>query len=228
MDDGESARLRGEMVETQLRARGIASEPVLAAMTRVPREQFVPPDLRSAAYSDEALPIAAGQTISQPYMVGRMSELLEPAPGKRILEVGTGSGYQAAVLATIGCLVTSVERKAELAEAARARVAELGLGDLVRIEVGDGSVGRPREGPFDGIVVTAAAPRIPPALPDQLAVNGRLVVPIGARDHQELMLVIRGPDGYTQYDCGPCVFVPLVGEGGFREEAPRRWLGRIL
>jgi protein-L-isoaspartate(D-aspartate) O-methyltransferase len=216
------------MVERQLRERGIASESVLTAMAELPREPFVPAELRYAAYSDEALPIAAGQTISQPYMVARMTELLDPLPGKRILEVGTGSGYQAAVLAAIGCHVLSIERKAGLAEAAAARISALGLGERVRIEVGDGSVGRPAEAPFDGIVVTAAAPRVPPALPDQLAPGGRLVVPIGARDHQELILVVRGPDGFAQYDCGPCVFVPLVGDGGFREEIPRRWFGKIL
>jgi protein-L-isoaspartate(D-aspartate) O-methyltransferase len=216
------------MVEQQLRARGIASEPVLAAMARLPRESFVPVELQASAYSDEALPISAGQSISQPYMVGRMTELLDPRPGKRILEIGTGSGYQAAVLAMIGCRVTSIERKTALAEAASVRIAALGLGGLVRIEVGDGSLGRPDEPPFDGIVVTAAAPRVPPALPDQLADGGRLVVPIGRRDHQELILLVRGPQGWARYDCGPCVFVPLVGEGGFREEMPRRWLGRVL
>jgi protein-L-isoaspartate(D-aspartate) O-methyltransferase len=216
------------MVEQQLRARGIASQPVLAAMARLPREPFVPAELQASAYSDEALPIPAGQSISQPYMVGRMTELLDPRPGKRILEIGTGSGYQAAVLATIGCRVTSIERKTALAEAASVRIAALGLGGLVRIEVGDGSLGRPDEPPFDGIVVTAAAPRVPPALPDQLADGGRLVAPIGRRDHQELILLVRGPQGWARYDCGPCVFVPLVGEGGFREEMPRRWLGRVL
>ncbi len=228
MDDEEATRRRVQMVQEQLRARGIASEPVLAAMARIPREPFVSDELKSVAYSDEALPIAAGQTISQPYMVARMSELLDPEPGKRILEIGTGSGYQAAVLAMLGCRVTSIERKAELAETARARIADLGLQDAVRIEVGDGSMGRPGEEPFDGIVVTAAAPRVPPALPDQLAIGGRLVVPIGRRDHQELVLVVRGPGGFAQYDCGPCVFVPLVGEGGFSEETPRKWFGRIF
>jgi protein-L-isoaspartate(D-aspartate) O-methyltransferase len=197
-------------------------------MAQLPREPFVPDELRSYAYSDEALPIEAGQTISQPYMVARMTELMDPRPGKRILEIGTGSGYQAAVLAALGCRVTSIERKAQLAESAASNIASVGLGHLVTVEVGDGSLGRPQDEPFDGILVTAAAPRVPPALPDQLAIGGRLVVPIGMRDHQELVLVVRGPSGFAQYNCGPCVFVPLVGEGGFSEETPRRLPGQVL
>jgi protein-L-isoaspartate(D-aspartate) O-methyltransferase len=218
------------MVEDQLRARGIRNEAVLSAMARVPRELFVPAQLRHAAYSDEALPIGGDQTISQPYMVGRMTELLEPAPGKRILEIGTGSGYQAAVLAYMGCRVISIERKAELVDAAAQRIADLGLGDYVTIEIGDGSVGRPEYAPFDGIIVTAAAPAIPPSLPDQLAIGGRLLVPVGRRDHQELVMLIRDPEGFARFDCGPCIFVPLVGQGGFEaeKEGPSRWFGRWI
>ncbi len=216
------------MVDRQLRARGIRDERVLEAMRRLPREAFVPDDVRGNAYADEALPIGSGQTISQPYMVARMTELLEPAAGKRLLEIGTGSGYQAAILASLGCSVLSVERKPELVRIACKRLLELGFGELVEVEIGDGSLGRPNEAPFDGIVVTAAAPHVPPALPPQLAVGGRLVVPVGRRDQQELMLVVREPDGFHRFDCGPCVFVPLVGEGGFAEQAPARFLGRIL
>jgi protein-L-isoaspartate(D-aspartate) O-methyltransferase len=215
------------MVERQLRGRGIRDESVLAVMADLPRDLFVPPDLHEHAYSDDALPIASGQSISQPYMVARMTELLQPRPGARILEVGTGSGYQAAVLASLGCVVISIERHAELAEAARARIEKLGLSGAVVIVVGDGSVGRPDEAPFDGIVVTAAAPAVPKALPAQLTDGGRLVVPVGPRRRQELMLVVRRGDAFERRDCGACVFVPLVGKGGFSEEgARRRWFGR--
>jgi protein-L-isoaspartate(D-aspartate) O-methyltransferase len=223
----QSAGRRAEMVERQLRARGIRSEAVLEVMGRLPRELFVREELRSRAYDDEALPIAGGQTISQPYMVGRMTELLDLRPGMRVLEVGTGSGYQAAVLAALGCRVTTIERRAELAKAAAHLMAELGLSDLVSIEVGDGSLGHPDDDPFDGILVTAAAPRIPPALPDQLIVGGRLVAPVGRRDLQELVLVVRGGDGFRSFDCGPCVFVPLVGRDGF-ESAPASSFDRLL
>lgn len=225
-----AARLRAEMVEHQLRGRGIRDETVLAAMAALSRELFVPDEMLRHAYSDDALPIEAGQSISQPYMVARMTELLEPRPEMRVLEVGTGSGYQAAVLASIGCHVVTVERHAELAATAGARLAQLGLEDLVRIDVGDGSLGRPQDAPFDGIVVTAAAPAVPAALPGQLADGGRLVVPVGPRDRQELMLVVRHGDEFEERDCGPCVFVPLVGAGGFEAAGPRRrpWFRRLL
>jgi len=224
-----ATQLRAEMVERQLHRRGIRDEAVLAAMAAVPRELFVPRDVLSYAYSDEALPIEAGQSISQPYIVARMTELLEPRPGMRILEVGTGSGYQAAVLAAIGCGVVSMERHADLAASAQARLAELGFGDLVRIEIGDGSLGRPQDAPFEGIVVTAAAPAVPAALRTQLADGGRLVVPVGSRDRQELLLVVRRGDGFEERRCGPCIFVPLVGAGGFDEAGSptRAWFGRL-
>jgi protein-L-isoaspartate(D-aspartate) O-methyltransferase len=217
------------MVEHQLRDRGIRDELVLEAMSIVPRELFVPPSLQSNAYGDDALPIASGQTISQPYMVARMTELLEPRPGKRILEVGTGSGYQAAVLAQLGCVVLSVERHAALADTARDRLEGLGLAASVRIVVGDGSLGRPDDAPFDGIVVTAAAPSIPHQLCDQLIDGGRLVIPVGPRRRQELVLITRRGGEYDRQDCGACVFVPLVGKLGFSEsEARRGWPGRLL
>jgi protein-L-isoaspartate(D-aspartate) O-methyltransferase len=218
------------MVERQLRGRGILDERVLASMAAIPRDRFVPPGILSHAYSDDALPIEAGQSISQPYIVARMTELLEPRPGMRVLEVGTGSGYQAAVLAQLGCGVISVERHAELADAARDRLTALGLAERVRIEVGDGSVGRPEDAPFDGIVVTAAAPRVPLPLTEQLADGGRLVVPVGPRERQELVLVIRHGETLERHDCGGCVFVPLVGASGFSEEEARRrrWPGLLL
>lgn len=215
------------MVEHQLRGRGIRDESVLAAMASLPRDLFVPPHLRSHAYNDDALPIASGQSISQPYMVARMTELLESRPGSRVLEVGTGSGYQAAVLAQLGCSVISVERHADLADAARARLEALGLAAAVTVVVGDGSLGRPEDAPFDGIVVTAAAPAVPDALPAQLADGGRLVIPVGPRRRQELILILRHGDTFERHECGACVFVPLVGKNGFSEkEARRRWFGR--
>jgi len=209
------------MVERQLRGRGIRDEAILAAMAAVPRELFVPSDLLKHAYSDQALPIEAGQAISQPYIVAQMTELLEPRPGMRVLEVGTGSGYQAAVLATIGCRVITIERHAELAATAVARLAELGLLDLVRVEVGDGSLGRPDDAPFEGIVVTAAAPAVP--------TGGRLVVPVGSQGLQEMVLLVRHGEDYEELPSGACVFVPLVGAGGFGESEARRrpFFGRL-
>ena len=206
---------RAAMVATQLRRRGIADERVLSAMSSVPRELFVGASVRRSAYEDAALPIPAGQSISQPYMVAQMTELLRVRPGDRILEIGTGSGYQAAVLATLGAGVLSIERYPELADAARERLETLGLVDRVRIRVGDGSLGAPDEAPFDGIVVTAAAPRIPEALLDQLADGGRLVIPVGSRQRQQLIVATRHGNDWEQHSEGDCVFVPLVGAGGW-------------
>ena len=172
--------------------------------------------MRSAAHADEALPIEAGQTISQPYIVGRMTELLRVAPGDRVLDVGTGSGYQAAVLAEIGCRVVSIERIAELAETARERLATLGYGDRVEVRVGDGSLGDPDGAPWRGILVAAAAPTIPEALRSQLAPDrGRLVLPVGDRDQQDLRVVERRGDEWLETSDGPVMFVPLIGSEGF-------------
>ena len=209
-------RDREAMVDRQLRGRGIGDERVLAAMGSVPRERFVEDRDRSIAYADEALPIEAGQTISQPFMVARMTELLEVEPGERILEIGTGSGYQAAVLARLGARVTSIERQATLVPAARARLRDLGLRDLVELRVADGSLGDPAGAPWDGIIVTAAAPAVPQALREQLAEGGHLVIPVGPRDRQVLMVVTRHGDEWTERPDGACVFVPLIGEGGFK------------
>jgi protein-L-isoaspartate(D-aspartate) O-methyltransferase len=210
-----TARERAEMVAGQLRRRGIADERVLAAMMTVPREAFIEPDLRWAAYRDEALPIASGQSISQPYMVARMTELLRVRPGDRVLEVGTGSGYQAAVLAVLGASVLSIERHDDLAAEARLRLERLGLDRAVEIRVGDGSLGAPDAAPFDGIVVTAAPPAIPGALRDQLADGGRLVIPVGPRARQQLIVATRHGDQIDERPAGECVFVPLVGAGGW-------------
>jgi protein-L-isoaspartate(D-aspartate) O-methyltransferase len=145
-----------------------------------------------------------------------MTELLDPQPGDRVLEIGTGSGYQAAILALLGCQVVSIERQAELATAARVRIAEIGLGGAVEVRVGDGSVGDPAGAPWDGIVVTAAAPAIPTALREQLDPNGgRLVIPVGRRSHQDLILVVRDGDEWRETNDGPVVFVPLIGAEGF-------------
>ena len=203
------------MVARQLRGRGIRDERVLEVMGAVPREAFVSAAERRHAYADEALPIDAGQTISQPFMVARMTELLEVEPGDRILEIGTGSGYQAAVLARLGARVTSLERQAVLAPTARARIGDLGLGELVEIRVADGSLGDPAGAPWDGIIVTAAAPAIPDALREQLADGGHLVIPVGPRDRQILMVVTRQGQDWSEKPDGACVFVPLIGAGGF-------------
>jgi protein-L-isoaspartate(D-aspartate) O-methyltransferase len=213
-----SAAARAAMVARQLKARGIRDERVLRAMGTVPRELFVPESMQAAAYADEALPIPAGQTISQPYMVARMTELLAPRAGERVLDIGTGSGYQAAILAILGAQVESIERQSELAASARERLARIGLGGAVDIRVGDGSLGDPDGAPWDGILVAAAAPAVPPALREQLSPDGgRLVIPIGNRSRQDLILVVRDRDEYRERNDGPCVFVPLVGAGGFPE-----------
>jgi protein-L-isoaspartate(D-aspartate) O-methyltransferase len=209
------------MVAKQLRRRGIRDERVLDAMATTPREQFVPGVPTSLAYDDRALPIDAGQTISQPYMVARMTELLRIEPGDRVLEIGTGSGYQAAVLAKLGATVTSIERLADLADAARATLRQLGI-EGVDVRVGDGSKGDPDGAPWDGIVVTAAGPSIPHALREQLEVGARLVIPVGPRYQQELVVVERrSPNDWQEWSDGAVVFVPLVGEGGWSETESR-------
>lgn len=211
----DPARARAAMVADQLRARGVSDERVLAAMSAVPREIFVPESSRRDAYADEALPIDAGQTISQPLMVAKMTEHLAVQPGDRILEIGTGSGYQAAILAALGARVTSLERHAVLIPTARARIEGLDLPGSVTIREADGSLGDAEGAPWDGIIVTAAAPAVPQALRDQLADGGRLVIPVGSRDRQLLTVVRRAGDDWLEFTDGYCVFVPLIGPGGF-------------
>lgn len=205
------------MVATQLRGRGIADERVLAVMGTLPRERFMDARDAGVAYRDGAAQIAEGQTISQPYVVARMTELLQVAPGDRILEIGTGSGYQAAVLAGLGARVRSIERFPTLATAARERLAALGI-ENVEIRVGDGSLGDPEGAPWDGIIVTAAAPAVPDALREQLAIGGRLVIPVGGRWDQLLLVIERhGPSDWAETSDGAVIFVPLIGPGGFPE-----------
>jgi protein-L-isoaspartate(D-aspartate) O-methyltransferase len=202
------------MVERQLLGRDIVDVRVLDAMRTVPRELFVLPEERGHAYDDVALPIGAGQTISQPYMVARICELLALRGGERVLDVGTGSGYQAAVLAELADEVHTIERVPELAERARETLAAAGYG-RVQVHVGDGTLGLPAHAPYAGIAVAAAAPRPPAALYDQLEPGGRLVVPVGRRRGQLLQVVVRSPEGPAVLHSVPCRFVPLVGEEGF-------------
>jgi protein-L-isoaspartate(D-aspartate) O-methyltransferase len=240
-------RARAAMVADQLRRRGVRDERVLAVMASLPRERFVPELPVRAVYDDRALPIDAGQTISQPFVVARMTELLQVERGDRVLEIGTGSGYQAAVLACLGARVRSIERFDLLAEQARRHLASAGIpvvgdaaevaaidaedgdaaaghaaaghaaaGGVVEVVVDDGSSGDPTGAPWDGILVTAAAPSIPDALREQLAIGARLVIPVGPRNVQELIVVERvAADEWRETSDGPVVFVPLVGEGGW-------------
>jgi len=202
------------MVERQLRRRDIVDERVLAAMERVPRECFVPAELRSRAYDDAALPIGGGQTISQPYMVAAICAVLGLTGDEHVLDVGTGSGYQAAVLAELAAEVDTIERIPELAGQARSNLEAAGYGG-VRVHVGDGSRGLPDQAPFDAIAVGAAAPGLPQTLYDQLKTRGRLAVPVGDRGAQQLELIVRSPEGPAVVRSVPCRFVPLLGEEGF-------------
>ncbi len=203
------------MVERQLRRRGIEDERVLEAMARVARELFLPESLRHRAYADAALPIGSGQTMSQPYMVALICEQLALRGRERVLDVGTGSGYQAAVLAELAEEVHSIERLPELAERARESLAAAGYAGRVHVHVGDGTRGVPEHAPYDAIAVAAAAPEAPASLYEQLEPRGRLVVPVGDRLEQRLEVVVRTPEGPATLDSVPCRFVPLVGSEGF-------------
>ena len=208
------AEQRRAMVREQIRDRGIVAPRLLEAFLSVPRHLFVPEEFRSAAYADQPLPIGEGQTISQPFMVAAMTAALELAGTERVLEIGTGSGYQAAVLSLLALEVHSVERSAALAEAAQARLLELGYRN-VHVHVGDGSLGWPDAAPYHASIVTAGAPRVPAPLVEQLVEGGRLVVPVGDAQQQELLLVRRYGAKTTSQLLHYCRFVPLVGRHGW-------------
>ncbi len=201
-------RLREAMVTSQILARDVRDPEVLRAMRAVPRHLFVPEEMRDHAYEDRALPVGHGQTISQPYVVAAMSEALRAERGMKVLEVGTGTGYQAAVLAEMGLRVWSIEIIPELARSARERLRALGYPSVTVIE-GDGYAGWPPEAPYDRIIVTAAPPDVPQALKDQLAVGGRMVLPVGDLD-QDLVVLQKTPEGFTRSVLFPVRFVPMV------------------
>jgi len=208
-------RQRERMVNDQLKARGIADARVLAVMGELPRHLFVEEALAGQAYLDCPLPIGEGQTISQPYIVALMSELLQVEPGMKVLEIGTGSGYQAAVLARLGADVHTVERIPKLCAAARERLLSMGLFN-VHVKQDDGTLGWPSAAPFDRIIVTAGGPEIPQPLIDQLGQGGRLILPLGAtRRSQRLVLVEKSPDGVRQSEVCSVAFVDLVGKHGW-------------
>ena len=218
MDDvqqtGQWKQDREQMVREQLAGRDIGNPRVLAAFRAVPRHEFVPPASRQWAYADYPLPLAAGQTISQPYVVALMSQLLDLTGSERVLEVGTGSGYQTAILARLAAQVYSVERLPDLSRAAAETLARLGVSN-VKLRVGDGSLGWPQHAPFDAIVVTAAAPALPPPLLAQLTAGGRLVLPVGRPFDQHLQRWRRRGEGWHAETLAAVAFVPLVGRHGW-------------
>ena len=209
-DTPETKKLRERMVEQQIKARGVSNRNVIAAMLKVPRHMFVPDDMVPYAYDDYPLPIGEGQTISQPYIVALMTELLEPKPTDVVLEIGTGSGYQAAVLAQIVKRVYSVERISKLAEFAKKNLRMLGINN-VEVVLGDGWYGLPEHAPYNGIIVTAAPEDVPKPLLDQLADEGRLVIPIGT-DFQRLWVIRREGEIFERIPSIPVRFVPLISE----------------
>ena len=210
------AEARARMVEEQIRARGVTDVRVLEAMRAVPRHEFVDASDRSAAYADRALPIGQRQTISQPYMVAVMTAALALPRHARVLEIGTGSGYQSAILAVLADEVISIERQETLASQARERLGRLGYHN-VRVVVGDGSLGWPESAPYTGIIVTAGAPAVPDALRQQLADGAKLVIPVGNEYLQHLMVITRLGDTFDEQRGEPCAFVPLVGQRAWPE-----------
>jgi protein-L-isoaspartate(D-aspartate) O-methyltransferase len=210
------------MVEYQIRRRGVRDENVLEAMFQVPRHEFVPPAYLASAYDDRPLPIGESETISQPYIVAAMSAAARVQPGDKALEVGTGTGYQAAILAHLGATVYTVERNSQLAESARERLARLGY-KTIEVICGDGTEGHPAAAPYQVIVVTAAAPLVPPPLLDQLDDAGRMVIPVGDLLHQDLQLIFkRGGEVATRL-LDPCQFVPLIGKHAWPEKPDHYW-----
>jgi len=211
---------RQAMLDTQLRRRGITDHAILSAMAAVPRHEFVPSEFRNRAYEDAPLPIGEGQTISQPYIVAAMTVALRLTGSERVLEIGTGFGYQAAILATLAKEVFTMEYRPELAAESATRLARLGYTN-VHVHCGDGTLGLPDFAPFDAMLVAAAAPSVPAPLLDQLAHGGRLIVPVGDVENQELRLVERTGNSFQTTQLEPCRFVPLVGAHGWKE-APLR------
>jgi protein-L-isoaspartate(D-aspartate) O-methyltransferase len=209
-------RAREKMVEEQIAARGIKNSRLLAAMRKLPRHLFVDPGLLQRAYDDSSLPIGGKQTVSQPYMAARMTEALELSGEEKVLEIGTGSGYQTALLAEMSFNVFSVEKIRALAMKARALLDRLQYHNIA-IQVGDGSIGWPEHSPFDAIIVTAGAPDLPRPLLEQLAVGGRLVIPVGDDESQVLVRVTRHPSKFEEEQLGDCRFVKLWGKFGWQE-----------
>ncbi len=207
---------RSQMVEQQIRARGITNPRVLGAMREIPRHLFIPPPYDRSAYEDAPLPIGNGQTISQPYIVALMTELLDPQPTDHVLEIGAGSGYQAAILSLLVQHITTVERIPDVADLARKNIAKLGLKNI-HIIIGDGTWGYPDNAPYNGIMITAATPEIPKPLIDQLAIGGVLVAPVGDREIQELVTVTKKESGMVRSAHGGVRFVPLIGEYGWAD-----------
>ncbi|QGZ95947.1 protein-L-isoaspartate(D-aspartate) O-methyltransferase [Terricaulis silvestris] len=210
------AQARQHMVRTQLKRRGIAAPAVLAAMREVPREAFVPEHLAQHAYEDRPLPIEAGQTISQPFMVAAMIEAAELERGNRVLEIGAGSGYAAAVMSRIAAHVYAIERHAELVEIAAARLKRLGY-DTVELHVGDGTEGLPDAAPFDAIIASAGGPFVPQVLKEQLEIGGRLVMPVGDGEQRLLKITRASATHLEEEDLGGVAFVPLIGAHGWKE-----------
>ena len=218
LDAPEWEARRRAMIREQIEARGLTNPAVLEALRTTPRHLFVPPGRRDRAYDDCALPIGEGQTISQPYIVALMTSLIEPKPGMRVLEIGTGSGYQAAVLSRCVGAVDTIENHPRLARQAAERFRALGLANI-RARMGDGYNGWPGGGPYDAVLVTAAPEKVPPPLLDQLVVGGRLVAPVGSsRNGQELVVVIRTAAGFETTSIAPVMFVPMTGRSERRAE----------
>jgi protein-L-isoaspartate(D-aspartate) O-methyltransferase len=216
LEKKEYAVQREEMIEKQLRRRGIQDAAVLAAMAAVPRHEFVSEDVRAHAYDDLPLPIGSGQTISQPYIVAAMTTALHLQPGDRVLEIGTGCGYHAAVLSRLAKEVFTIERRPELASSASARLVRLGYSNA-HVHCGDGTLGLPEFAPFDAILVAAAAPAVPKTLLAQLAEGGRIILPVGGAEHQELQLIEKHGDTFPTKMLEGCRFVPLLGYHGWQE-----------
>lgn len=216
LEKKECAARREEMIEKQLRRRGIQDAAVLAAMAAVPRHEFVSEDVRAHAYDDLPLPIGSGQTISQPYIVAAMTAALHLQPGDRVLEIGTGCGYHAAVLSRLAKEVFTIERRPELASSASARLTRLGYSNA-HVHCGDGTLGLPEFAPFDAILVAAAAPAVPKPLLAQLAEGGRIILPVGGAEHQELQLIEKHGDTFPIKMLEGCRFVPLLGYHGWQE-----------